>query len=42
MSGFASKLQMISFFNRSAYAGPRRFLVIGGIEAVVFDAIVVV
>ncbi len=31
MSGFASKLQMSSFFNRSAYAGPRRFLVIGGI-----------
>ena len=42
MSGFASKLQMSSFFNRSAYAGPRRFLVIGGIGAVVLGAIVVV
>lgn len=30
MSGFASKLQMGSVFNRSAYAGPRRFLIIGG------------
>ncbi len=30
MSGFASKLQIGSVFNRSAYAGPRRFLVIGG------------
>jgi intracellular multiplication protein IcmE len=30
MSGFANKLQMGSIFNRSAYAGPRRFLVIGG------------
>ncbi len=42
MSGFASKLQMSSFFNRSAYAGPRRFLVIGGIGAAVLGAIVVV
>ena len=42
MSGFASKLQMSSFLNRSAYAGPRRFLVIGGIGAVVLGAIVVV
>ena len=42
MSGFASKLQMSSFFYRSAYAGPRRFLVISGIGAVVFGAIVVV
>ncbi len=42
MSGFASKLQMSSFFNRSAYAGPRRFIVIGGIGAVVLGAIVAV
>ena len=42
MSGFASKLQMSSFFNRSGYAGPRRFLVIGGIATVVLGAIVVV
>lgn len=42
MSGFARKLQMGSFLNRSAYAGPRRFLVIGGIGAVVLGAIVAV
>jgi intracellular multiplication protein IcmE len=30
MSVFASKLQFGSFFNRSAYAGPRRFVIIGG------------
>ncbi len=30
MSGFANKLQISTVFNRSAYAGPRRFLVIGG------------
>jgi intracellular multiplication protein IcmE len=35
MSGFASKLQMGSIFNRSAYAGPRRFLIIGGVVLVV-------
>ena len=30
MSGFASRLQMSSIFNRAAHAGPRRFLIIGG------------
>jgi intracellular multiplication protein IcmE len=42
MSGFASKLQMGSIFNRSAYAGPRRFLIIGGGVVVVAAAIVYV
>ena len=39
MSGFASKLHMGSIFNRSAYAGPRRFLIIGGGVVVVAAAI---
>lgn len=39
MSGFASKLQMGGIFNRSAYAGPRRFLVIGGCIVGVVGAI---
>ena len=30
MSGFANKLQIGTVFNRAAYAGPRRFLVLGG------------
>jgi len=30
MSGLANKLQISTVFNRSAYAGPRRFLVLGG------------
>lgn len=30
MSGIANKLQLSTVFNRSAYAGPRRFLVLGG------------
>jgi len=42
MSGFASKLQLSTIFNRSAYAGPRRFLIIGGGVAVVAAAIVYV
>jgi intracellular multiplication protein IcmE len=39
MSGFASKLRMGSIFNRSAYAGPRRFIIIGGGVVVVAAAI---
>ncbi len=42
MSGFANRLHMGSFLNRSAYAGPRRFLVIGGAIAVVVAGVVVV
>ena len=30
MSGFMKKLQMENIFNRAAYAGPRRFLMMGG------------
>ncbi|WP_158746708.1 DotG/IcmE/VirB10 family protein [Acidisphaera sp. L21] len=39
MSSFARKLQMGSVFNRAAYAGPRRFLIIGGGVIVVAAAI---
>jgi intracellular multiplication protein IcmE len=42
MSGFVSRLQLGSLFNRSAHAGPRRFLIIGGGVAVVAVAIVYV
>jgi intracellular multiplication protein IcmE len=42
MSGFASRLQMSSVFNRAAYAGPRRFLIIGGGVATVAAGIVFV
>jgi intracellular multiplication protein IcmE len=42
MSGIASKLQLSTIFNRSAYAGPRRFLVIGGGVVVVAAATVYV
>ena len=42
MSGFASKLQMGSIFNRSAYAGPRRFIVIGGVVVAVLGVITIV
>ncbi len=42
MSGFANRLHMGSFLSRSAYAGPRRFLVIGGAIAVVVAGVVVV
>ena len=42
MSGFASKLQMGAFFNRSANAGPRRFIIIGGGIVLVAAAIICV
>jgi intracellular multiplication protein IcmE len=40
MSGFVSKLQMASLFNRSAYAGPRRFVIIGGGIVLIAAAII--
>jgi intracellular multiplication protein IcmE len=42
MSGFASKLQLSTIFNRSAYAGPRRFVIMGSGVAVVAAAVVYV
>ena len=42
MSGFASRLQMSSFLNRSSYAGPRRLILIGGIGALMVGSIVAV
>jgi intracellular multiplication protein IcmE len=39
MSGFASRLRVGSMFNRAAYAGPRRFVVMGAGVLVVAGAI---
>ena len=39
MSGFVSRLRVSSVFNRAAYAGPRRFIMIGGGAAAVAAAI---
>ena len=39
MSGFISRLRVSSVFNRAAYAGPRRFIMIGGGAAAVAAAI---
>lgn len=42
MSGFASRLQMSSILNRSAYAGPRRLVVIAGVIVLFVGTIAVV
>ncbi len=42
MSGFAIKLQGWNIFNRSSYAGPRRFLVIGAVCVAVVGIIAAV